>query len=410
MITKQNSDSARTNINEKNVEYEDVAEHLHGDAEFSGPTANRKCTNLSFLISFITLNIGLIAIAIYILIKGDPKRLSKGYDFRGDTCGVGNLENKKFMFYPNSTNLDWSLCIESCPYYYFDNYYCLYSNENPNKYYPEWGCHDAYETTSYGFFCIPAHKGREKVFIHLSEAMQIIQKASGDLYQSWDVLFISYIISMIVGLLYLFLLRIAQISKHLILWTIYILITLALFLIFLFYSTGKKALEQSCGHYGPVNPGFCETSTYNFYLSLSIFTGLLLLIYIYEIIKKYESFNIGVQMISLTSKPLRVMKELAIFPIVQIFIGSGIMLLLVLLIGWNMSTYSKVEINSIYVPGEKSFVLKYTSLEKWMLAYNAFMSLWWCFFLVDLGKFVMSGGVSTWYFSRQKSVLYVIPI
>jgi hypothetical protein len=142
-------------------------------------------------------------------------------------------------------------------------------------------------------------------------------------------------------------------------------------------------------------------------LILSIACGVFLFIYLYEIIKKYESFNIGIQMIGLTSRPLSVMKELALFPIVQIFVGSGILLLLALLIGWNMSTYSKVQVESEYVPGNKSFVLEYTALEKWMLGYNAFMSIWWCIFLVDLGKFVMSGGVSTWYFSRQKSVLYV---
>lgn len=407
MITKQDSDTARTNPYKKEVEYEDVAEHLHGDSEFSGPVSNRKCTNLLFLIIFIVLNVGLIAIAIYILIKGDPKRLSKGFDFRGNICGVGDLQGKRFMLFPNATNLDWSLCVEACPYYYFENYYCLYDALNPDKYYPEWGCHNAYETTSYGFFCIPGHSGRKEVFIYLSEAMQIIQMASGDLYSSWDAVVFGYIFSMCVGLLYLFLLRISRIAKTLVLCSVYCLIILVGCLIFLLYSTGKRSLEQSCGDYGPVTPGYCETSTYTFYLILSIVCGLFLFIYLYEIIKKYESFNIGIQMIGLTSRPLSVMKELALFPIVQIFVGSGILLLLALLIGWNMSTYSKVEINSEYVPGNKSFILEYTALEKWMLGYNAFMSIWWCIFLVDLGKFVMSGGVSTWYFSRQKSVLYV---
>ena len=113
-------------------------------------------------------------------------------------------------------------------------------------------------------------------------------------------------------------------------------------------------------------------------------------------------------MIELTSKPLKVMKELAIFPLAQILVGNGILLMLIVIIGWNMSASTKMKIKSEYIPGGESYVLKFTDLENYMLAFNVFMSIWWCSFIVDLGKFVMAGGVSTWYFSRQKSVLYVI--
>ena len=100
-----------------------------------------------------------------------------------------------------------------------------------------------------------------------------------------------------------------------------------------------------------------------------------MLVYIVRILKKYPTFQIGINMIELTSKPLRVMKELAIFPIIQIVIGSGVLLLLALLIGWNLSTVTKKKIFSSYVPGGQAFVLEYTELEKYMLAYNAFMSI-----------------------------------
>ena len=408
MIQKQGTFSNATIENEKEVVYEDIVGHLHGDSEFTGPVSQRKCTNSVFLIIFLLFNAGLIGITVYILLQGNPSTLTKGNDIRGSVCGTGSLSAKRFMFFPNSTNTDWSLCIEECPYYYYKNYYCIYDRYNPNLYYPEWGCFDAYETTTYGFYCIPAQTGREIVSNYLANTMIIIKVASGDIFLAWDPMLIGYTFSLFVGLLYLFLMRIGKIAKIITIASVYALGILGGWLVYLLYEAGQRSLKQSCGSYGPVNPNYCDTSTYYFYLILSVLIGVFLLVYIVRILKKYPTFQIGINMIELTSKPLRVMKELAIFPIIQIVIGSGVLLLLALLIGWNLSTVTKKKIFSSYVPGGQAFVLEYTELEKYMLAYNAFMSIWWCNFLVDLGKFVMSGGVSTWYFSRQKSVLYVI--
>ena len=404
----QKSDSARTTpSNNLDIDYEDAIGHLHGDSEFSGPITKRRCTDVSFLIIFIICNLGLIGISTYIIIKGDPSRLSKGFDIRANTCGLDQLSEKRFMFFPNSSDTDWSLCIEACPYYFYDNYYCIYDRDDTEKYYPEWGCFDAYETTAYGFFCIPAKKGRSKIMNYLSEPMQVIKRASGDIYLAWDSILIGYCSSMTIGLIYLFLLRIAIIAKTLVIITVAFITLLVAGLSFLFFQTGKRALNQDCGDYGPVDPDYCSYSAYKLYYGLAISASILFSIYMFRVLKKYPNFKIGYQMIELTSKPLKVMKELAIFPLAQILVGNGILLMLIVIIGWNMSTSTRTKIRSDYIPGGKSYVLKFTALENYMLAFNVFMSIWWCSFIVDLGKFVMSGGVSTWYFSREKSVLYV---
>lgn len=406
-MKKEVIDTARTIEIEKEGEYEDLVGHLHGDSEFTGPVSKRKCTNISFLIVFIVFNIGLIGIATYILIKGSPDRLGKGFDIRANTCGIGNLKEKRFMLFPNATSLHWSLCVEACPYYYYENYYCIYDEKDPNIYYPEWGCFDAYSTTAYGFYCIPADNGRKLVMDYLENIINVVQIATGDVYRIWEIVLIGYIFSMAIGLSYLYLMRITKIARKLVMCSVYALIFLSVLVVYLLYHTGIRSLSQSCGDYGPASTNYCDKSTYTFYITISITSGVLLLIYILKISKKYSSFEMGVSMIELTSKPLRVMKELAVFPIIQIFIGSCILLLLILLIGWNLSTFTKTQISKSDIPGGYGYILEYTALEKYMLAYNAIMSIWWCNFIVDLGKFVMSGGVSTWYFSRQKSVLYV---
>jgi hypothetical protein len=406
MLSK--SDSARTTpSNGLELDYEDEIGHLHGDSEFSGPVSKRRCTDVSFLIIFIIANLGLIGISAYIIMKGDPSRLSKGFDIRGNVCGIDELKDKRFMFFPNSSNTDWSLCVEACPYYYFENYYCLYDRDDDKVYYPQWGCFDAYQTTAYGFFCVPGGHGRNKIMKYLNQPMQVIKRASGDVFTAWDSILIGYSLSMTIGLVYLFLLRIAVVAKTLVIITVALIFGSIGALSFLLFEAGKRALEQDCGDYGPVDPNYCNKNGYHFYNAMAISASILFSIYLIRVLKKYPNFRIGYQMIELTSKPLKVMKELALFPIIQILVGNGILLMLVIIIGWNMSTSTKTKVVSEYIPGGKSYVLKFTALENYMLAYNIFMSIWWCSFIVDLGKFVMSGGVSTWYFSRQKSVLYV---
>ena len=112
MKIKKKIDSIGTTENEKDVnidldvEYENKIGNLYGDNEFSGPIQNRKCTNVYFLMIFLMLNLCLIGTATYTFISGNPNYLTKGNDLRGHICGFDYLSQKRFMFFPNSTNTD----------------------------------------------------------------------------------------------------------------------------------------------------------------------------------------------------------------------------------------------------------------------------------------------------------------
>ena len=104
--------------------------YLRGDAEFAGPVRKRKCTDLSFLIIFILINIGLVYLSYSVINDGAPVRLSRGYDFRGAVCGQGGLIHLPYMYWPNPSVIDFSLCIDTCPKYYIRDYYCVYKNDH----------------------------------------------------------------------------------------------------------------------------------------------------------------------------------------------------------------------------------------------------------------------------------------
>ena len=392
----------------EDIDYKDIVGHLRGDQEFNGPLEKRKCTNVGFLIFFIISNCLLITSAVFIFLSGNPSSLTKGYDIRGRVCGIKELENKKFMLYPNSTTLDWSLCVESCPYYYYANYYCIYDRYNPSVTYPEWGCYDAYQTTAFGFYCLPIEsKPREAVLNYLQETMQVFKRSSGDLLLSWDLIMFGCLFSIILGFSYLFLFRKAKIIKWVVLLSIWGVGGLLSFLVYLLLEASNRSYSQLCDNYGPSVPQYCDHSTQNVYLACAYAVGVLGGLYIYRVIGKYKEFSVGIEMIELTCKPLHVIKELLLFPFIQIFVGLGFLLLLAMLLVWTISAGSLKKINSPNVPGGVAYKIEYTALQDYILLYNIALAIWWINFLTDLGDYVLAGGVATWYFSRQKSILYV---
>jgi hypothetical protein len=126
-------------------------------------------------------------------------------------CGADNLEDWRFMYYPDPDNLDFSLCISACPYYYIRNYYCIYDTDYSTL--RDRPCYDTVESTVIGFYCVPEHdEYREEVMDHLYSSMQIIKRSAGDLWLAWDVMIVSASVSGCLGFVYLSLLKFPRIA------------------------------------------------------------------------------------------------------------------------------------------------------------------------------------------------------
>lgn len=137
---------------------------------------------------------------------GDVHRLIYGFDFRAEVCGADNLDDKRFMYYPDPENLDFSLCISACPYYYIRDYYCIYDTDYTSL--TDRPCYDTVESTVVGFYCVPEHEAyRKDVLDYLYTPMQILKRSAGDLLLSWDVMLISASVSGSLGFIFLALLK-----------------------------------------------------------------------------------------------------------------------------------------------------------------------------------------------------------
>ena len=121
-----------TNIIEKWEETERVHDQnrtLKGSENFIGPSRKRACTDLFCCVIFFLLFFGSVGTTYYILITGDVNRLGHGSDFRGDLCGISQLSNKKYTYYPNPQDSTIVLCLNSCPSTEMVNNVCYYDTD-----------------------------------------------------------------------------------------------------------------------------------------------------------------------------------------------------------------------------------------------------------------------------------------
>ncbi|GIY91908.1 choline transporter-like protein 4 [Caerostris extrusa] len=115
-----------------------VCEQLTYDANFNGPIKHRSCTDILCLFLFAAFIAGWIVVAFFAFREGNPKVLVYPTDSQGNICGVGELEDKPFLFFFDlikcaSPSVIFTgcptpqVCVQHCPNETF------YANENlPN--------------------------------------------------------------------------------------------------------------------------------------------------------------------------------------------------------------------------------------------------------------------------------------
>jgi hypothetical protein len=176
-------------LNQKFIAYE----------EFNGPLEKREPTDKrQILVPIIIFLILLIQFIVFGLV-GDPQRLAYGLDFRANSCGVGNLTAKPYLYYaiPN-IDLNVNLCMSSCPN--ATNYeFCLYRPDGRKEHSESRFCYSTIQSKLYGKYCIPVEKmTRTTVMTDLNKIDKIIGRLLGDGYLCWIIIMGGFIGIMII--------------------------------------------------------------------------------------------------------------------------------------------------------------------------------------------------------------------
>ena len=225
---------------ENHLSRKESGDQLRGNEDFSGPVRNRACTDLPCLLAFVVLTLGLIAAAVYskpyaVGLEGDSMRTVFGYDFRAEVCGVGSLAERRFMYFPDPSTLNFPLCVSACPYYYVRNYYCVYGTDHSTCL-SDYASYNTLESTVLGYYCVPGNSpARNQVLSLLYAPMWILKRAAGDLKLAWSLLAMGAFLSTLVGILHLTLFRNLRTVKPLIVISVFLSVGLLGFLAYLFY-------------------------------------------------------------------------------------------------------------------------------------------------------------------------------
>lgn len=59
-------------------------------------------------------------------------------------------------------------------------------------------------------------------------------------------------------------------------------------------------------------------------------------------------------------------------------------------------------------PGGQSKIIEFSDELYWLLVFVTLIALWWLSFLVKLNEFTVAGSLSNWYFSKDRTFLYVM--
>lgn len=102
--------------------------HLDENHPFDGSgMATRTCTDLPCLVVFIFYMIAMCSISIYGYNSGNPRRLTHGFNYKGELCGVDeNVLFKPLIFWcragemkddgqPKELDTEYPICVRSCP-------------------------------------------------------------------------------------------------------------------------------------------------------------------------------------------------------------------------------------------------------------------------------------------------------
>eukprot|EP00438_Fugacium_kawagutii_P004349 Skav207886 [mRNA] locus=scaffold664:599109:624765:- [translate_table: standard] len=110
--------------------------HLDENHPYDGSgMATRTCTDLPCLVIFIGYMIGMGCISSYAFENGNPRRLTHGFNFKGELCGVDEkVKASPFVFWcragaaqdgePESLDADGAICVDTCPGNYADQMTC----------------------------------------------------------------------------------------------------------------------------------------------------------------------------------------------------------------------------------------------------------------------------------------------
>lgn len=368
-------------------------------------SVGRKCTDWSCLAVFLFLNICLWTLSGWSYYIGNPLRLRRGWDLNGDFCGVGQLQDRGYTYFPIPLQTtDVALCLPGCPSTSAIESICLYDGAGQDL--EAEGCFNAYPSKPFfNKYCLPASRAERSVVLdQLYSNDWTMTRVVGDLARGWDLLAIGGLIAGGAMTLFLLALHVPIMTIPLVVISVPLLLFLFAVICFLIYEESWRVDGKLCDSFGSVTMTECDegdiAAGYKdlcwVMISLVVVTSIALC---WLLVSKLRS---GLQTIKPMASIHRLQPVLWLCPALGTVVGVCFYAYFLTLLIYQVSCGDTSSVSVPILPSESATIWEFTPAERVLVFFDVGMLFWWLSFLAHLVEYV--AGSMTWQWSEHKDI------
>ncbi|XP_067121136.1 choline transporter-like protein 1 [Centruroides vittatus] len=355
---------------------------------FEGPTKDRQCTDIIFLILFVVFCIFLIIVLGVAVGIGDPYRLLYGYDNYGNVCGRNNTKIKDVS--------DSGKDMTDKPYLTTDFEVECRSNADCTVL---WKCIDkcSDDYRQLGYRCY-----KEKVTVGVFKKAEkfgqtFFEQLGADVKSCTNELIALCFISVGLAIVLIIVLRFCA---AIIIWAVLIIVGIASIILtsFLWYNWHQRKKEaDELSDDDSQKEGKMQTQ--KSWLAAAIISTIFMVIYLLLVFIMRKRIGLVAALYKEAGKAIGSMPLLLIQP-VWTFIALGIVCTILVVGFFFLQTSGQPEVN------ESGYVnYRLNTFFQAMRWYHLFAIFWLTQFIISCQHVVIAGAVATWFFTRDKSKL-----
>lgn len=361
---------------------------------------------------FKVLTVFCILLSIYCLNWGDPERLTRGWDFRAELCGIDDLEVKPYVYFPDpQESTDIRLCMEGCPALKSKKTVCFYETDHTSLI-EDMECYDAKPAKPYyNRYCMPADQDdRDEVLKALDDGMIRLSLWAGDVSRIWDVLGVGGLISLGTVMLIVswisigFLLQVEVIAAGV------GAIGLTVLLGYLMYREGYRLENDLCDDFDPIVMNNCDyDAATNAHVVLSSFIYLGAFIILLCLALFFSKMQKGISLIRLSWRPVGTVWTILMIPFCLTILAVGVSVLCLYTVIYGLSIASIKHVDA-QVPGGEVKTLDFDNYEKILLIYVILIYVWVINFLSQISYYTAAALQIQWYFHRDQLSFFTLKV
>ncbi|KAK7588275.1 hypothetical protein V9T40_005520 [Parthenolecanium corni] len=327
--------------------------NLNAD-EFDGPIKSRTCTDVQYLVLFVGFIFVWAGLVAYAVSHGDLKRILEGYDDCGYICGMDNPAFNNSMIPRDCSQRDLTL---------------------KNK-------------LIFGRRCIPEGEGAAFEIVAASDVTEFFEKAAKDVKVCYKEIVYLCLFALALSV---FMIVLYRYFAGFLVW--FVLISVVIVCVgFTAYLWSQWISARQTGD-GAEN----KKTTYFVYAILATLATIIILLLIFGMRK---SIHLVAHLFYESGKAVQAMPLIVCQPFVTFVAVCGLLFLWIYFFLWiESSGFPRLKVNAERITFKKDEVIQFARV------FNVIAIFWMVQFFIGCQHMIISGAVSTWFFTRKKSAV-----